>query len=372
MAVTLLGFRQERLVNVISTGLECVGGCCHVQAPYTVGHIIREATRFVSVRFQATYPVAQCERIVFPQALYVAYLEAARLCYTQRAADRYQLSIRKYITIGEVCFPLCGDRDVAGSAVIEEDASGTQQAPGLLEVCRQQGFSYVLKHAHTDDFIERVGLSDIAVIAHFHPAFLRQSSLADTLLCQSGLRLTERNAIRLYPIMLRCIDRQASPTAADIQQTLTGAQAQLAANILELAFLGCVYIVARRGEVGAGVDHARIQPAGIKIIGAVVVIGDGLSISLFRVALTAQLCCCISRARLACVWQAQKAFPKAQLSPASIHELIPEWKNRFDISFDIKVIVDICLPQGQIAGWQEHFPQRSWMLQVNGKACRPA
>ena len=127
--------------------------------------------------------MAQCERIVFPQTLYVAYLEAARLCHAQCAADRYQLSIRKHITAGEVCFPLCGDGNVAGNAVIEEDASGTQQAPGLLEVCRQQGFSYVLKHAYTDDFIERIGFSDIAVIAHFHPAFLRQSSLADALLC---------------------------------------------------------------------------------------------------------------------------------------------------------------------------------------------
>src|SRR5258708_8418824 len=88
--------------------------------------------------------------------------------------------------------------------------------------------------------------------------------------------------------MLRCIDGQASPTAADIQQTLTGAQAQLAANILELAFLGGVYIVTRRGEVGAGVDHARIQPEGIKIVGAVVVIGNGLPISLFRVPFTPQ------------------------------------------------------------------------------------
>src|SRR5260221_10316282 len=319
--------------------------------------------------------MAQCERIVFPQTLHVAYLEAARLRYAQRAADRYQLSIRKYITAGEVCFPLRGDRDVAGNAVIEEDASWTKQAPGLLEVCRQQGFSYVLKHAYADDFIERVGLSDIAVIAHFHPAFLRQSSLADALLCQPGLRVTERNAIRFYPVMLRCIDRQASPTAADIQQTLTGAQTQLATNILELTFLGCVYIVTRRGEVGAGVDHARIQPEGIKIVGAVVVIGDGLSISLLRVARPAQFCCCIARARLACVWQAQKAFSKAQfvcLFPASIHEVIPEWKNRFNISFDIKVIVDICLPQGQIAGRQEHFPQRSRMLQDNGKACRLA
>src|SRR5258708_18612132 len=151
MAVTLLGFRQERLVNVISTGLEGMGGCCHVQAPYTVGHIIREATRFVGARFQAAYPVAQGERIVFPQTLHVAYLEAARLCHAQCAADRYQLSIRKYITAGEGCFPLCGDGKVAGNAGIEEDASWTQQAPGLLGGCRQQGFSYVLKKSDAGD-----------------------------------------------------------------------------------------------------------------------------------------------------------------------------------------------------------------------------
>src|SRR5258706_1429958 len=113
-----------------------------------------------------------------------------------------------------------------------------------------------------------------------------------------------------------------------------------------------------------------IQPERIKIIGAVVVIGDGLPVTLFRVARAPQFWG-ITRAEGTGLRQTQQAFSIAHLyhlSPALIHDVISKWQDGFDISFDVKVIVNIRFAQVQFTGRQEHLTERAWMLEHQREA----
>src|SRR5207253_11088962 len=123
----------------------------------------------------------------------------------------------------------------------------------------------------------------LAIITDLHATALLQSRLLDPLACQLRLLRTKGDAVCLHAIVLRGIDEQPTPTTTDIQQTLPRSQAQLATKILHLVLLCRLQVVIRRSEVGAGVNHARIQPERKKIVGAVVVIVGSLAIALFRV-----------------------------------------------------------------------------------------
>src|SRR5579863_5906264 len=129
-------------------------------------------------------------------------------------------------------FPWGRDGRITGNSMIEEDAAGTQDLPGLLEIGGQERFSHVFKHTHADNFIEGIGLVDIPVITDLHAAAFCQSGLLDALLRKLRLWLAQRYAVGIYPIMLCGIENQSTPATADIQQPLTRMQAQFATEIL--------------------------------------------------------------------------------------------------------------------------------------------
>ena len=172
--------------------------------------------------------------------------------------------------------------------------------------------------------------------------------------------------------MLRGIDEQPAPTTTDIQQTLPWLQTQLAAKVIQLLLLRLLKLVIRCGKVGAGVDHAGIQPERVEFVGAVVVIIGGLAIALFRVERATHFRCCVTWARLTHLRQTQQAFRKTHLfhlSPGPLQEVFHQWKKSFDIPFDVEVVVNIRLTQAQIAGRHEHLAQRAWVLEYQRAAC---
>src|SRR5258706_9481313 len=162
----------------------------------------------------------------------------------------------------------------------------------------------MLEHTNTHKFIIALHFGDIPIITYLYAAALRQSSLTNMLLCQLSLWLAEGDAVRFYSIVLCSIDDQSAPATTDIQQALSRTQAQLATNVVQLTLLCRVQGIVGRGKVRTGVDHASIQPQCIKIIRTVIVIGDGLPITLFGVACPVQFCCRIMRGWLAELRQA--------------------------------------------------------------------
>ncbi len=70
--------------------------------------------------------------------------------------------------------------------------------------------------------------------------------------------------------------------------------------------------------------------------------------------------CYVSEARLTHLRQTQQACAKAHLfhlPPMPIKEVFHQWKEGFDIPFDIEIIVDVCLAETQIARRHEHLAQ---------------
>src|SRR6266446_598344 len=83
------------------------------------------------------------------------------------------------------------------------------------------------------------------------------------------------------------VNDQGAPTATDVEQTLARTKAQLAAEIIEFAFLRHVKVVVSRDEIGAGINHSRIEPQTVKIIRDIVMKRDRAPIVLQRVLLAA-------------------------------------------------------------------------------------
>src|SRR5580692_12101050 len=80
-------------------------------------------------------------------------------------------------------------------------------------------------------------------------------------------------------IMLGGMADEGAPAAADVEQGFSGLEPQFAADHIELVGLRCRKIVVPVFEIGAGVDHLRIEKEFVKSIGEVVVIMDVLLVA---------------------------------------------------------------------------------------------
>src|SRR5215510_5491717 len=171
----------------------------------------------------------------------------------------------------------------------------------------------MLEHPHADQSIVLLGSLDVPVIQDLHTTAIRQAGLTNTGIGQFCLWLADRDAECLHPVMLRSIDEQPPPTAADIQETLTTAEPQLTAKVVQFAFLRRIKIVNRRREIGTGIDHPFIEPEGIEVVRDIVVIDSRLPVARLRMQGAAQLRCLAANPRTAFGRQAEKILPVAQL-----------------------------------------------------------
>ena len=76
--------------------------------------------------------------------------------------------------------------------------------------------------------------------------------------------------------------RQAGPAAADVEQLLARLEAQLAADPVQLLFLGGFQRRVVVGEIGAGVDHLRIQEDGVEVVADIIVELDEVLVAAAR------------------------------------------------------------------------------------------
>src|SRR5205823_14365919 len=93
-------------------------------------------------------------------------------------------------------------------------------------------------HAHGDELVISLRFVYLAIITDLDATAIFQSCLLDPLTRQFGLLRTEGKAVSLHTIVLRRIDDQPAPATADIEQAFPRLQAQFAAKVLELLFLG--------------------------------------------------------------------------------------------------------------------------------------
>ncbi|MDT4861222.1 hypothetical protein FQZ97_958190 [compost metagenome] len=93
----------------------------------------------------------------------------------------------------------------------------------------------------------------------------------------------EGDAIHLDAELASGETRQATPTAADIQQAFARLQTQLAAQMAHLGLLRLIQVFCASLEIGAGIDHLPVQPQRVEVIRDVVVVADGRSVGVFVV-----------------------------------------------------------------------------------------
>jgi hypothetical protein len=72
------------------------------------------------------------------------------------------------------------------------------------------------------------------------------------------------------------VDREATPTRADLQQMVFGAKAQALADARQLCQLRFLEARSPRREVGARIDHPLVEEGGEEVVAEVVVGGDVL------------------------------------------------------------------------------------------------
>ncbi|MNV10863.1 hypothetical protein D3C71_1014050 [compost metagenome] len=138
-----------------------------------------------------------------------------------------------------------------------------QAAPRHVEVAAVVLVADVFEHAHREDRIE--GLVDVVVILQADLDGQASAQLA----CVVGLLLRDGDAHPGHAIALGRELQRLAPAAADIQYVLTGAQAELAADQVELGLLRRVQ-VQRVAPVATTVDQALAEHGLVQVVAQVV------------------------------------------------------------------------------------------------------
>src|SRR5690606_5513279 len=108
----------------------------------------------------------------------------------------------------------------------------------------------VLEHPDAHDLVERRP-AEIAIVEQLEADSVLQPCFANPLPTQLQLRAAERYSHALHAVALGGVDQHSSPSAADVEQPLSGLEPELAADQLELGFLSAVEVLRSRGEIGA-------------------------------------------------------------------------------------------------------------------------
>src|SRR5207247_5787248 len=95
--------------------------------------------------------------------------------------------------------------------------------------------------------------------ANRHATPFPESSFLDSLLGQGCLVLAQGDARRVDPVTFGGIHDESAPPAADVQQSLSWLETELAANQIQLRLLRNVERIVRRAEIGARIDHSPVE-----------------------------------------------------------------------------------------------------------------
>jgi len=225
----------------------------------------------------------------------------------------------------------------------------------------------MLKHPHADDLVVGPGRVQVAVVAILNPRPLGHPRPRDPLPRVVHLRLAQVDPGGVDSVVLRGVDHQPAPPAADVQQALAGLQAQLAADVLELGRLRRVQVVGLAPEVGAGVGHRLPQEQGVEVVTDIVVVGDGGPVAAAGMARALQagrlppVAVFLRRERgRQAEGQAGQGQPLARGEALHPHR---QPQRGDHIALQLVVAAQVGFGQRQLARRQEHPPQRAGMGQ---------
>ena len=138
-----------------------------------------------------------------------------------------------------------------GDAVVHDQATRFDLLMQYLKVRRQIGMPHMLEHADTDDLVVVLPTRQIAIVAQLQLNTVAQPLGCYPLAGEFQLLPAEGNAVYLNPVFFRRVTGQPSPTAANIQQPLAAAQAELATEMVQLLHLSPGEGIVRMSKVAA-------------------------------------------------------------------------------------------------------------------------
>lgn len=167
---------------------------------------------------------------------------------------------------------------LGSDAMVHHQAAFAHRTEQPLAVQLEVGVANMLEHADADHLVEATILGQVTVVEDLQVDLVSQALLLDPLAAQLQLLLAQCDAKHLGAILTGGEARQPAPATTDIQQVIPSLQAQLAAQVVELVLLGLGQGVVRLLEVGTGIDHVRVEPQLVELVGQIVVIGNGFGI----------------------------------------------------------------------------------------------
>ena len=132
----------------------------------------------------------------------------------------------------------------------------------------------MLEHPDAGDLVVEHAIGQVDVVEQLHAHATLEPPRGDLALDVLELVLRQRDAGRVHAVVLRRPEHEPAPAAADVEEGFARREAQLAADVVELARLRVGERVGVAPEVGARVHHPRVEPQPVESVGDVVVMLD--------------------------------------------------------------------------------------------------
>ncbi len=197
-------------------------------------------------------------------ALRIVNFEAVALHRVGAAADMVELAAGEDVfhqsaelraALAEL---LLGGLHRPRDGVMQIDAARFQKGPDVAKIAVAVVEPYMLEHADRRDLVE-FDAGQIAEVPQFDRDAVLQTEPLDLFRGEVELRLRQRHAMRAHAVVLCRMADQPAPAAADVEQRFARAEPQLAARHVELRDLGRGEVRFPIPEIGAGIDHLRIE-----------------------------------------------------------------------------------------------------------------
>src|SRR5690349_21388349 len=211
------------MIEAQTSESEQVGRHGHVGLPHSIGHLADDAHCLMVLLLEPAPPGVQRECAMLTQALDVSYLEAAALRRSNALLNRRHFGIGKDVTVRERSkLRLTIAR---ADPLVPKYSTRGKQSDGTLIIGRQVRTSDLFHHTDADDLVVEHLPLHVPKVSHLDAAAPRQPGGDDLLVGDLRLPPTQRDAMHERAMHLGCIECEASPAAADVEDPVARLQA---------------------------------------------------------------------------------------------------------------------------------------------------
>src|SRR4051812_11952942 len=283
--VVAAGAHAQDLVDAHPAVAERQRAADEVEPPDAHHLLADQVGQLGHIPLEVLQPAGHGAHVVFTEAVHVAHLEAAALEQRDGLADGAHVHVGRDESLDEGA--TAGVRAGARHLLHQHPAAGSHRSPQHVDVRRVAPLADVLAHLQRADGVEGafVGRHHLAVVLEPDLDPSLEPALADAGVDEPLLLARDRDPHDLRAEVLRGVQRERPPAAADVEQGTAGSEVELAADQVELRALrrldalpvGVARVVS---VIAAGVGHRGVEQQGVEVVGKVVVVTDRAPVAL--------------------------------------------------------------------------------------------